>query len=277
MRGCSCRGTAGFVHVSCLAEQAKILFAEVEESNLGYKVMAERWTRWNMCSLCEQEHHGVVHCALGWACWKTYVGRPEGDRFRRSAMTQLGNGLSAARHYADALSVMEAEWAMKRRFGASELDLLVIQGNLAATNRRVGRDEEALCLKRDVYSGRLRLNGEEHEQTLVAANNYAGSLIDLQKYEECLSLLRKTMPVARRVLGESHDVTLRLKKIYAQTLCEDPTATLGDFSEAVTTHEEVARTARRVLGGAHPFVELIERALPFSRALLHSREMPRGA
>ena len=26
VRGCSCRGTAGFAHVSCLAEQAKILF-----------------------------------------------------------------------------------------------------------------------------------------------------------------------------------------------------------------------------------------------------------
>ena len=30
MRGCSCRGTAGFAHVSCLAEQAKILVAEGE-------------------------------------------------------------------------------------------------------------------------------------------------------------------------------------------------------------------------------------------------------
>ena len=29
VRGCSCRGTAGFAHVSCLAEQAQILFAEV--------------------------------------------------------------------------------------------------------------------------------------------------------------------------------------------------------------------------------------------------------
>ena len=27
MRGCACRGTAGFAHVSCLAEQAKILIA----------------------------------------------------------------------------------------------------------------------------------------------------------------------------------------------------------------------------------------------------------
>ena len=37
MRGCSCRGTAGFAHVSCLAEQAKILVAEAEENNLDNK------------------------------------------------------------------------------------------------------------------------------------------------------------------------------------------------------------------------------------------------
>ena len=35
VRGCSCRGTAGFAHVSCLAEQAKILVAEADENNLG--------------------------------------------------------------------------------------------------------------------------------------------------------------------------------------------------------------------------------------------------
>ena len=30
VRMCACRGAAGFAHVSCLAEQAKILFAEAE-------------------------------------------------------------------------------------------------------------------------------------------------------------------------------------------------------------------------------------------------------
>ena len=33
------------------------------------------------CSLCKQDYHGVVCCALGWACWKTYLGRPERIRF----------------------------------------------------------------------------------------------------------------------------------------------------------------------------------------------------
>ena len=81
VRGCACRGTAGLAHVSCLAEQAKILMEEVEENNLGYKAFNERWQRWSTCGLCEQQYHGVVMCALGWACWKTYLSRPETAQF----------------------------------------------------------------------------------------------------------------------------------------------------------------------------------------------------
>ena len=62
---------------------------------------------------------------------------------------------------------------MKRRLGASERSILAMQGNLAITYERVGRKEEALSMERDVYSGFLKLNGEEHEDTLIAANNYA--------------------------------------------------------------------------------------------------------
>ena len=70
VRRCACRGTAGFAHVSCLAEQAKILSRRRGEQ-FGPKVLNARWNRWSRCSLCEQEYHGVVTCALGWACWKT--------------------------------------------------------------------------------------------------------------------------------------------------------------------------------------------------------------
>ena len=53
MRVCACRGTAGFAHVSCLAEQAKILVAEAEENNLDWEVKITRFKRWNTCGLCE--------------------------------------------------------------------------------------------------------------------------------------------------------------------------------------------------------------------------------
>ena len=166
VRGCACRGTAGFAHVSCLAEQAKILVAEAEDNNLGDKVTNERWARWYSCGLCEQWYHGVVQCALGWACWKTYLGRPEADGLRGMAMNLLGLGLSEAGHNEDALSVQQADLATLRRIGATEPSLLDVQCNLAITYEALGRFEAALRLKQDVYSGRLRLNGEEHRLTL---------------------------------------------------------------------------------------------------------------
>ena len=167
VRGCSCRGTAGFAHVSCLAEQAKILIEESEENNLD---MNPRWARWYSCSLCKQYHHGVVQCALGWACWKTYLGRPEGDRLRSSAMTVLGEGLSQARQHEDALSVREAELSMGKRLGTSEEDMLLVQSNLAMTYGSLGRFGESLMIEHDVYFAYLKLNGEEHDDTLKAAS-----------------------------------------------------------------------------------------------------------
>ena len=274
VRGCSCRGTAGFAHVSCLAEQAKILVAEAEENNLGKKVVHERFARWYACSLCEQWYHGVVACALGWACWKTYAGRPESDDLaRRPAMSALGNGLFYVGHYEDASSVYEAELSMRRRLGGvSEEYLLVMQGNLANTYRHLGREEEALSMRRDVYSGWLRLVGEEHGDTIREAKNYAISLFNLQRFEEAKALLRKTVPVGRRVLGESDELTLKMRWNYAVALYRDDGATLNDIREAVSTLEEIEPIARRVLGSAHPTTTGINRALRASRGVLSARD-----
>jgi hypothetical protein len=266
VRGCSCRGTAGFAHVSCLAEQAKILYAEAEENNLGDKVLSERWDRWHKCSLCEQNYHGVVKHALGWACWKTYVGQPEMERAQMNAMRQLGNGLYDARRYEDALSVQEAQLSMLRRLDAAECEMLLVQTCLANSHAMLGRNEQALNMLRNVYSGRVRLNGEQHQHTMLAALNYADSLHHQLHFEEAKTLMRKMIPVARRVLGPSHDHTLRMRWIYARALYRDPAATLADLREAVTTLEDTDRTARRVLGGAHPLTVNIERALQNARA-----------
>ena len=54
--------------------------------------------------------------------------------------------------------------------------------------------------------------------------------------------------------------------------CRADGATLDDFREAVETLEDTARTARRVLGGAHPTVEGIESCLRNARALLRARD-----
>ena len=94
------------------------------------------------------------------------------------------------------------------------------------------------------------------------------------RFKEVKSLRRKAIPVARRVLGEGHDVTFRMRKGYARALCEDASATLNDVREAVTTLEETERTARRVMGRAHPLTTAIEHDLRHSRAILRAREAP---
>ena len=273
LRMCACQGTAGFVHLSCLAEQAKILLDEAEANNLGDKVFNERWRRWDTCSLCEQMYHGVVCCALGWACWKTYGGRPETDETRRMAMNLLGSSLNDAGHHEDALSVQEAELSTMRRLGTSERSILIAQGNLANTYQTLGRTE-ALNMYRDVYSGWLKFNGAEDGETLVAANNYADSLANCERFEEAKALLRRTMPVARRVLGEGHRLTLKMRWNYAHSLCMDPAATLDDLRESVTALENTEQTARRVLGGTHPVTVAIERDLRNARAALRLGPRP---
>ena len=83
------------------------------------------------------------------------------------------------------------------------------------------------------------------------------------------------MPVAQRVLGKNDAFTLTMRGNYARALYRNPGATLDDVREALTTLEETERTARRVLGAAHPEVVKDELDLRAVRAALAAaRETP---
>ena len=117
--------------------------------------------------------------------------------------------------------------------------MLVFQAKNALKLKQLNppRLGKALRLQRDVYEGYLKLNGEEHLETLRAARNLAVTLNELQppSYKEVKALLRRPVLVARRVLGEGHEITLKMRANYATALYGDHDATLGDLREAVTT------------------------------------------
>ena len=80
------------------------------------------------------------------------------------------------------------------------------------------------------------------DDTIREANNYAHSLLGLQRFEEVKSLLRKVTPVARRILGEEDRLTIKMRWNYADALYkDDDAATLDDVREAVTTLEDLER------------------------------------
>ena len=124
-------------------------------------------------------------------------------------------------------------------------------------------------------AGHRRREGVEHTHTLTAAFNYANTLTELDRsLEEAKSVLRKMMPAARRILGDGNRLTLKMRSLYSRALYTDDGATLDDLREAVTTLEETARTARRVLGSRNPLTPVIEHDLRKSRAALRARETP---
>jgi len=65
-----------------------------------------------------------------------------------------------------------------------------------------------------------------------------------------------------------------MRWIYAENLYINDRATLDDLREAVTTLEELERTARRVFGVAHPLTAGLGRELRNARAALRTRETP---
>ena len=265
VRGCACgdrdgvaSGITGIAHVSCLMEQAKTLVAEAEENNLGNEGCDARFKRWYTCSLCGQDYHGVVKCALGWACWRTYLGRSEQAAPRRYAMVHLGSALCEGGHDEDASSVCETQLSMLQRDAdASEEEILYVKSNLANSYGGLKRHEEALGLRRELYARAVAL-GYRADRILHDALDLAISLTNAGNRTEAKSFIREQLPKARRALGEEHEVVLRFRSTYAHLISVFTGVTRDDLDEAVTILAELDPMTRRIYGPAHPFSATIQ-------------------
>ena len=133
---------------------------------------------------------------------------------------------------------------------------LIVKGNVANCLKALGRVEEELALRREIYAGHLILRGPlDSTTTIVSALNLGVSLNDHGRYAESKAFFRENLgPDSdfQRALGREHFYTLRARVIYATALYEDSDASIGDIREAVNILEDVCRRARRVLGDAHP-------------------------
>ena len=90
-----------------------------------------------------------------------------------------------------------------------------------------------------------RVLGEEHPDTLAAANNLATSLSDQAKYAEAEAMLDATLEALRRVLGDAHPWTLTtartLEHVRSAMRAGQPTRTGG--KAAARRNERAAASA----------------------------------
>ncbi|MFG2525915.1 tetratricopeptide repeat protein [Streptomyces sp. NPDC048527] len=110
-----------------------------------------------------------------------------------------------------------------------------------------GQHEPGVALgriARAAWSGTL---GEDHPDTLAAANRLAGCLVGLRKYAEARDLFADLLPRCERALGWEDPLTLTV----ASNLCGCLSA-LGAHEEARQKCEDVLRRSRLALGPDDP-------------------------
>ncbi len=112
--------------------------------------------------------------------------------------------------------------------------------------RDQGRMAEAEPLYREALRCRRAELGDEHSDTLGAANALALALSDTGKNADALPLFQEVLRGRRELLGNTHSRTLTSMSNLAGLLCD-----MGRQSEAEPLYWEVLRGRRETLGDAH--------------------------
>jgi len=268
VRMCACRGSAGFAHVSCLARQAEVSVAGAVDDN----DIAGRFEAWYTCRLCETHFYGLMCGALGWACWKTYLSRPDGpDRLRFFAISQLGNGLGLTDKELEAIDINHSCLRMIERSEESETKdklICLTYSNLSNCYRALGRLGESLVIDRKVYELEISRWGGEHESARTSAMNYARTLGACGDFAGSAEFIRGCLPLVTKGLAPDHADVIHIRLHLANGLWLNRTASEDDVREAVTILEDLHPKASRVLGEAHPDFKCLDAALTDSRTKL---------
>ena len=141
----------------------------------------------------------------------------------------------------------------------------------------LGRYDEALRMRREVYSGTYRIYGEDSYDALVETLNLALVLRDTGNNPEAKELLRTRIPVAERSLGREHYIYFRLRWTYANSLCDPADATLDDLVRAEALLDDTYTRFRRVMGDGHPDTAKIHSCLLDARRVLARARASSGA
>ena len=95
----------------------------------------------------------------------------------------------------EALSVLEVSLALHRRYWShDEENILSVQANLANCLDALGRDAEALVLRREVHDRHKTIYGVSHEVTIGSGSNLCVSLDKLGYWKQSKPLLRNQCP-----------------------------------------------------------------------------------
>ena len=126
---------------------------------------------------------------------------------------------------------------------------LTARGYLARTLVRRGRSGDAETIYRELLADRIRVQGEDHLDTLATRHDLAAALGVQGRFGEAEQLYRRLLGADYRLRGPDHRETLAARYNLARMI-----GLQGRYAEADTLSRQVLDVQRRVLGPDHPDV-----------------------
>ncbi|KAJ6495430.1 kinase-like domain-containing protein [Mycena sanguinolenta] len=165
-----------------------------------------------------------------------------------SAMQDLGSTYYRLGIYEDAEALQTQVFDKCRKLlGQTHHNTLTAMYNLAATNRRLGRPNEALALVFDIESWR-RVQGNTDLQTLRGQYGLALTYYHLGRYKDAEELQMNVVKQRKRILGKQHHDTLTAMECLAATYFK-----LHNSRRATNITADVIERRKGTLGKKHPY------------------------
>jgi tetratricopeptide (TPR) repeat protein len=134
-----------------------------------------------------------------------------------------------------------------RILGVEHPGTIRAMGNLAATDRSLGKYTEAERLEIQVLDAWNRILGMEHPDTIYAMSNLAVTYQYLGKFTKAEKLEIQVLDARNRIFGVEHPDTIRAMGNLATTY-----RNLGKYTEAEKLEVQVLDGRNRILGVEHP-------------------------
>jgi hypothetical protein len=246
IRGCACRGVAGFAHCSCLVEYAS------RTSSRG----------WTQCGICKQEYAGAMKLHVARVCWEEHQTRDAMDPVRITAAANLAQALAdsgsdavtakllmAAVHRIDSQCAAE-EHAMPEGTGAHIRNVIMRSTNLGMA--ALAADMGDLRRARHLYGCLVRSRtAHRHARDLsrleLAGLAGLGSVMSELEEPGAGMQLKIALAGQKAVLGDRHPDTL-VSLANLGCFC----AECEEYPMARSLLESALAGQRRVLGSCHP-------------------------
>jgi hypothetical protein len=212
VRGCACRGSAGWVHVKCVVTAAKHTPA-----------------MWSVCPSCKQRYTGKLLLELAQLRWAEVRDMHPVAPARLEAANTLCIALHGCGEPGQAAAVVESTLtACEAELGQDHPQTLTALNNVAQACQASGDLVKATGLAERAVAGYRRTLGSDNQNTLQAINNLGGLHVVKGSLDEAAPLLEEALVGFRKVLGEGHKCTINAVHNLAGLRAER-----GDFDGAI--------------------------------------------